>query len=306
MTAPPPPSSSTTLLIHARQWVERTNVGTICTTLHAASFQRNVQPRQVAGIVAYLRTFAPEALPSLGVITVAHLGPNTYCVDGQHRLRAYAELAEGAASGAEGAASGAEGAASGAEGAHLLVLHHVVATFAEVRDLFAAVNQCVAVPDFLLTEEHACRQMVVKRVCQILQGAFRPYFVHTTVSTRRVNRPKLRPHELEEHLFQSTHVQQTVDRIGSTAAETEVCAQALVGDIQELNAVLRGSSREKLFGILDFFRELKRAEKLPQVARFAARVETIGGDAPFYLGMFASYTWLAEYDAVRAQALAPE
>ena len=280
-------AADSTPSIHVRQcqWVERAHVSSLHAMLHPASFQRNVQRQQVADIVKYLQRFPPNERPSLGVITVAHLGDKTYCVDGQHRLYAYLELERG--------------------DQPILVLHHTVATFAEVRALFAAVNQCIAVPDFLLTEEFAGRQMVVKQVCRMLQNAYRPFFVHkASATTRRPNRPRLRPHKLEDHLFRSAYVQQTVDRIGSTTeAAVTSSSQQITSDIQALNAALALFDTAKLHTILAHFEPMRYGEAAAAVGKFATRVKQIGergACAPFYLGLFADYTWLTKYQDVCA------
>lgn len=283
--------------VTSAQWVEQHNAATLHARLVPASFQRNVQPQQVDAIVKYLEAYGEAERPSLGVVTIAHYRERMYCVDGQHRLHAYATLAE-----------------RGVD-VPILALHHVLPSFRAVRSLFAAVNKCVAVPDFLLSEEHAAKQLVVKRVVQLLQCTHRPFFVHAAGGSerRRPNRPRMRPHELEERLFQSGHVRRVLESAqcgaggGCTDADeadgaaVEECAHRIVDSVEALNTGLAALTHAQLFDVLKTFRELRYGEALPKVEGLAASIASLslkGGHKPLYLGLFPNYAWLDEYDAV--------
>ena len=252
------------------QIIKLINLSSIYDDITSSSFQRDINTTKVNEIKSYLQNnsdinqeTSETQYPALGVITLGKYNNQYYCIDGQHRLCAYKELIENT------------------NNIKVLFQINTVSSYEDLRNLFRVINQNTQVPDYLLYEENENNRDKIKNIIRYLLNKHTCHFVQKTNSTRKVRRPNIRQHEMEEHLF---HNQKFI----------EISYTNIINYIDEVNEKLSRLSDDKFYNLLNFYKEVSYQDTLKKISTFIAKAKAKNPNNVFLLGLFPKYTWLED------------
>jgi len=252
------------------QIIKLINLSSIYDDITRSSFQRDINTVKVGEIKYYLenQSYIDQETnqihyPLLGVITLGKYNNQYYCIDGQHRLCAYKELIENT------------------NNIKVLFQINTVSSYQDLRNLFRVINQNTQVPDYLLYEENENNMKKIKKVIRSVLNKHSCHFVQRTNSTRKVRRPNIRQHEMENNLF---HNQEFL----------EMSYTNIINYIDEVNNKLSRLNDEQFYKLLDFYKEISYQDTQEKISSFITRAKSKNPNNVFLLGLFPEYTWLKD------------
>lgn len=244
-----------------KQIIKKVHLSTILSEIEKPSFQRNIDVSRVSEIKSYLieQKEIYEYYPFIGIITLGKLKEKLYCIDGQHRLRAYQDLLN-----------------PGSE-INILIDIRVVDDYIQLRDLFKKINQSVEVPDYLIFEENEEARTIIKNGINNFKQEFDLYFVKKSTS-RKAYRPGIKENDLSDAIFHSS---------------TEFSShQELTQYLLKVNQKLVEMSNEDVYKVLQRYHELEYQDKPEKINSLIEKARSKNYENPCLLGMFKNFTYI--------------